>query len=397
MKLHVPYLKLRNGRPRWEPGPHLRDKGFRGRDLKDDAGNWLPRDRAVDEANRLNAEVADWRAAQAAGRRPPVPKRAACVRTCRALYDKWVATPEFRLLAPATRKDYRGKAELWLADGFADCPVAALGRAVLKNYWRKCYDTRGHHMANGVLAVVRAMLTFALDEEWIEINPALNLGLKQPEARVAFWSAAKVAAFVATADGMPDINAIDYRSIGDAVVIALHSAQRQADVLAMPARIFGETRIALSQMKTNALVDAPMTPQLAARIASIRARWSAAGIAARAAVVIDERTGKAWDASAFRKAFRTVREEACRRHPELLEHGRFEPSLAELRYQDLRDTAVTRMAMAGCTAPEIASISGHSLDHVGSVMRHYLALNEVIAGNAIDKTTAWLQKNGYEI
>jgi hypothetical protein len=53
MKLKVPYLKWRNGRPRWEPGPALRDKGMRGRDLKSESGQWLPLDRAIEAATAL--------------------------------------------------------------------------------------------------------------------------------------------------------------------------------------------------------------------------------------------------------------------------------------------------------------------------------------------------------
>ena len=41
MKLSIRYLKWRDGRPRWEPGPTLRAKGWKGRDLKSEQGEWL--------------------------------------------------------------------------------------------------------------------------------------------------------------------------------------------------------------------------------------------------------------------------------------------------------------------------------------------------------------------
>jgi hypothetical protein len=65
-KSSVPYFKWRSGHPRWEPGPGLRRRGWRGRDLKDVHGKWLPFDSARALAEKLNAEVRErqWNAQQ---------------------------------------------------------------------------------------------------------------------------------------------------------------------------------------------------------------------------------------------------------------------------------------------------------------------------------------------
>lgn len=53
---------------------------------------------------------------------------------------------------------------------------------------------------------------------------------------------------------------------------------------------------------------------------------------------------------------------------------------------DVRRTAVTRLAIAGCTEPEIVSITGHSPKEVAAILyRHYLYLDPQIAINAIRK------------
>jgi integrase len=55
-------------------------------------------------------------------------------------------------------------------------------------------------------------------------------------------------------------------------------------------------------------------------------------------------------------------------------------------FHDLRRTAVVRLAIAGCTEPEIASITGHSINDVKSILeRHYLYLDPQIAINAMRK------------
>lgn len=375
-----PYLKWRAGRPRWEPGPRLRDRGWKGRDLKDDAGRWLGIEAAIAAAEALNRQVRH-------GVRPRAAAGTRKARSCRQLYEMWTASPEFRMLRASTRADYRRKAEAWLStplapgdtDTWGDVPVAALGRAALKQYWRDAYDARGHAMANGILAVVRAMLTHARDLEWIVGNPAFELGLTTVAPRQMLWLPADVAAFVATADriGEPEI--------GDAVVVALHSGQRQGDVLALPDRLFTESRIQLSQLKRLARIDAPMTPQLIERIAAIRARRAADTVVALdKPLILDPRTRARFDAHAFRKRFAEVRASACIARPEL----------AGLTFQDLRDTAVTRLWLAQCTLAEIAAITGHSIASVTAIIKHYTVLQPEMADAAIAKLSSWLDKEG---
>ena len=55
-------------------------------------------------------------------------------------------------------------------------------------------------------------------------------------------------------------------------------------------------------------------------------------------------------------------------------------------FNDLRGTAVTRLALAGCTEAEIATITGHSLRDVRSILdAHYLHRDPALAENAIRK------------
>jgi integrase len=46
---------------------------------------------------------------------------------------------------------------------------------------------------------------------------------------------------------------------------------------------------------------------------------------------------------------------------------------ADLHFHDLRGTAVTRLALSGCTTPQIAAITGHSPRDVDAILKaHYL-------------------------
>ena len=55
-------------------------------------------------------------------------------------------------------------------------------------------------------------------------------------------------------------------------------------------------------------------------------------------------------------------------------------------FNDLRGTAVTRLALVGCTEAEIATITGHKLSDVRSILdAHYLHRDHALAESAIRK------------
>ena len=59
--------------------------------------------------------------------------------------------------------------------------------------------------------------------------------------------------------------------------------------------------------------------------------------------------------------------------------------IVDRTFHDLRGTAVTHLAEAGCTSPEIAALTGHSLGLVDSILEKYLARTRPLAEAAIHK------------
>lgn len=68
------------------------------------------------------------------------------------------------------------------------------------------------------------------------------------------------------------------------------------------------------------------------------------------------------------------------------------PSVADLRDQDLRDTSVTWMALAGATIPEIISVTGHTAESAHTILKHYLARHAELADAAVTKMIEWFDK-----
>ena len=81
--------------------------------------------------------------------------------------------------------------------------------------------------------------------------------------------------------------------------------------------------------------------------------------------------GKPWTLDGFRASWRKAQIAA---------------GIAGVTFNDLRGTAVTRLALVGCTEAEIAAITGHTLRDVRSILdAHYLHRDPALADAAITK------------
>jgi len=88
-------------------------------------------------------------------------------------------------------------------------------------------------------------------------------------------------------------------------------------------------------------------------------------------IILVNHHGHPWLTNTFGRGWR----EACRN-----------AGVTGLTFHDLRGTAVTRLSLAGCTVPEIAAITGHSLAGVARILdAHYLHRDPALAASAIRK------------
>jgi hypothetical protein len=246
-------------------------------------------------------------------------------------------------------------------------------------------------------------------------NPCLQLCLPKPPARIVIYTDAEIRAFIAIADQ------VGRASIGDSIMLGLFTGQREGDRLALEDGGLIDGRRLFRQGKTGVVVAIRETPQLISRLESARGR--VAEIALKfglekekrpLTIIVDETTGRAWNKTTYRHEFKRVRTIAAKGLPdeEATAKARAEgrndpepiwriapccPSLADKHDQDLRDTAVTWLARAGATLPEIAAITGHSLGSIHTIMKHYLAISPELGDAAIDKLMAWMEREGMNV
>ena len=101
-------------------------------------------------------------------------------------------------------------------------------------------------------------------------------------------------------------------------------------------------------------------------------------------MILNERTWRPYGKDCYRHDFAKVRKAA----------QKLVPSLEDFHDADLRDTAVTWMALAEATVPEIAAVTGHSTQTVYSILRHYLAAHPEMSDSAIRKVVSWYDAGG---
>jgi integrase len=146
------------------------------------------------------------------------------------------------------------------------------------------------------------------------------------------------------------------------LLLALWTGQRQGDLLRLPWSAYDGNRIRLRQSKTGARVSFKVGAPLKAMLDRT---------AKRSTLILVNSDGKPWTSDGFRASWRKAQAVA---------------GIVGVTFNDLRGTAVTRLALVGCTEAEIAAITGHTLRDVRSILdAHYLHRDPALADAAITK------------
>lgn len=268
-----------------------------------------------------------------------------------ALVAKFRASPEFTGLSDKSRADY-GKILDRLAAKFGPLPYAGIDSEVIYALRDSMKATPA--MANYVLRVLRRLLSWAVERKLMPVNPAANPKQLKIKPRAAQWSDNAEAEFLKAASAPL---ALAYR-------LAIFTAQRQADILAMTWTRYRDGRLTVRQQKTGAMVDIPCHAELRAILDTLP-RVSTH--------ILTDANGRPFRGDNFRHQWREATLAA---------------SLDGLQFRDLRRTAMIRLAEAGCTDIEIAAISGHEIDQTRKILETYVPRTSAMATAAIAKLEA---------
>ena len=255
----------------------------------------------------------------------PIDKRAYPPMSFGALVHDYLLSAEFKEKKDNTRAEYRRVLEA-LQQHHGHKPVALLKRRHVRKIRDERADTPG--AANTIVRMLKLVLNFAVDEEWIEFNPVARMKLlKVGEWRD--WTDVECQTFE---DKWPQ-GTMQRR----AYALASYTGQRKGDLVLMSRAHRKAGTIRVRQCKTSEEVWIPEHRELAAELDR--------GETGHLSLLTTSR-GKAFDPIYFGAWFAEAIDDAGLPDDCVL-HG-------------LRKTAARKLADAGCSEEEIKSITGHT-------------------------------------
>lgn len=233
-------------------------------------------------------------------------------------------SPSYQNLKPTSKSTYE-KAFNQLHK-YGNQPMSGLRRSHILRIMDGMSSTPG--MANAVLTAISVLCKFALDREYIEVDPCVRIPrMKTNEWRR--WSDRELLKFYDET----------YEAMRRVMIFALFTGQRRSDLCrAVWSDIEGDA-IRVVQQKTGAKLWVPIHPTLAQHVAEWRADKTVT------VTILATSRYKAWPpavlSSCFTNETKRLGMEGCTIH-------------------GLRKTAAAKLAEAGCTSKQIMAITGHA-------------------------------------
>lgn len=312
------------------------------------------------------------------------------------LIQKYKANDLYKGRSPGTRRLYDGYLKGMMAD-YGDLPIRSIKPKMIGAIRDKLAATPAK--ANQTLALFRILLGFAERElEAIPLNPAIRPRRLTAPKRTQVWADSDIIAFMAAAPERVRLG----------MALLFYTVQRPDDMLALTVENVkerdGRLQIQLRQAKTQEWVIVPvhaqLEPLLRARLSTPILRRQRGPDGRRVSEVVPwlvpSPEGCRWHRRNFSrhwdKALRTM---LYRQARALLKEGlpkdQVRQQLTERHRQrrDLRRSGMVKMALAGATTPQIAAVSGHSIESCQKILDIYLPRRGEIALEAIK---AWENK-----
>jgi integrase len=245
-----------------------------------------------------------------------------------ALAIAYFNSPRFLALAPLTKRTYRYTIEAFTRE-HGDKPLSLLTTQHIKAMLARKVATPA--AANYWLRLMKILLRFAVEEGLRRDDPTVGIRHIENRDRGGFhtWSEEEIGQF----EAKYPIGSMARLALG----LLLYTAQRRSDVVKMGPQHISNGLVRVRQQKTGANLKIPVHQDLQAILnATSRSHLT----------FLVTAYGKPFTAAGFSNWFRD-RCDGAGLPKECAAHG-------------LRKAACRRLAEAGCTANQIAAISGHA-------------------------------------
>lgn len=351
-KLRIRYLTFRprhNGTNRyyWQPDKALASAGWKMRRLSDNLAE------AMTEAEGINQSVDQWRLNLIDRPANAAPG------TVDAAIESYKASRRYKEKADRTRKDYD-----YYLDRISEWAGAEPAALISAKMVQDLYETnreKSSRKASYLIQVLRLLFSHAERESIIPIgtNPARRPGIDYKAKKGTLWKPEDVRHFVEVAD------ALNMQAIGTAIMLNEWLGQRPSDLLKMTMGAYRNGALHIRQSKTGAEVALPidMVPALKGRIEQ-QIEWNKKPTKrgkVSTVALIQQRSKNLYSYGGFKSSFDMIRAEAAKSCA----------AMKDLQMKNLRHTAVTRLAEAGCEIPMIAAVTGHTFRSCQEIIDRY--------------------------
>jgi integrase len=267
------------------------------------------------------------------------------VNTLDSLIDAFVKSPAFAALAEKTQ-DAHKFSHKEIRKEWPKLPLKLTQQRGMKAMIRKWHQTfaANPRTADQMLFSLSRVFTFGIDEELIEKNPCSGISrLYTGSRKESVWTPQLIALFRSKAKG-PMLLAFE---------MAIHTGQRQGDLLMLTWKQYDGTHLSFEQGKTKKRVRVKVHSKLKAMLDALPKDTMR---------ILNNSRGRPWTKDGFKTSWGK-------------ECARLE--IEGVTFHDLRGTFITDRRREGSTTEQIASITGHSIAEVGRVLeKHYLATDQ---------------------
>lgn len=252
------------------------------------------------------------------------------------LIDHYRKSPDFtQNLKPRTQKTY-GQLLDELDKNFGDLPIKTISRKFVFEYRDSLKATP--YKANSMLRMLRIILNYALDREWITTNPARRPKQLKARPRKVIWTPDIRRRFIQHAT--PEMLTAFY--------LGFYTVQRSDDCLLMTWSQYDGSRIILGQEKTGELVFVPVHSTLKSHLDQ------SSKVSTQ---ILTRPDGKPYRYHSFQKQWKKVISAA---------------GLEGYQFRDLRRSGMVEMSLAGANTQMVAAVSGHSIDSTQKILDTYI-------------------------
>lgn len=290
---------------------------------------------------------------------------AAYAEACKALAKAPAGTLSYIIKEYSRSSDFLSRAEKTkkayirfmteIEDIFGDLSLEYIQTPRARGKFKQWRDTMSDRprTADYAWTTLARLLSFAKDRGMISVNVCERGGrLYKADRTEKIW----------TPNDIERMMNVASKEIQLALIMALWTGQRQGDMLALKWSAYDGKTLRIKQSKTGARVAIPIGEPLRERLTNPRDHDET--------ILINTR-GQSWTEDGFRSSW----SRACKK-----------AGIEDLTFHDLRGTAVTRLALAGCSTSQIGAITGHSLKDVQNILdKHYLGGQQELAEIAIKK------------